>query len=762
MPCCESEMQLCSAEYTQTPSEHGTANLQLQGVNIDSTPNETCARSCTRSTSAQVQSMISEMVSAIERDQRRSSSTVASPAPPRRMISNARFSVCPNNTQDIQCYRTSPVALTSGGGRYSPFWNRSCEEQFRQSWYPIGTDWHDSVSSLSNSFANLTGANSWFTMKWKLHPGRGLFRTCSTSCTSTIVESREQESTSRKRKRKEKEKSEEEKQKIKEARMLKARQQKEERLKALEKMKADLGSRESLTIPIDDPEELKKIERKQALRQRRILRKQCTENSKPTVVKKPQRTKGGTITKSFSVRIKPTNDQKQILNHWIGCARFTYNEGLSIVKDYTSKEERPSINEALFETIKGQLVPYDKVDRDKPWLHNCPEKIRAYAVHKELYRTYKSNFERGVQKFEPKFRNKHGLQSIHMPKDKVVYCQESQTLRLFPNHKMKTEHFQNLSGGARESSHVGSGEYHIFGPKFRKTRRGATSGERKRSKKKIRVIERCFKENGKAKYDVTFVRTATNKYELRLTFDESIEDVQQRNLQKNPSKKFDSVFIDPGNRTFSTMYSPEGFSGSIGDKDISRIFGLLKTHDELQSEGAKKSNNRTRGTGDVESGGDDSTTKGDPNSLNGESRIQLAVIREKIKNLRDEVHWQTISFLLRNFKNIFIPKLDTKHMVLKGSRKLNKTAVRQMLTWSHGLFIERLVSKSREFRDTYVHIVDECYTSKTCGGCGTMNESLGTSKWFSCNSCGFECERDLNGARNVFIKAVCEGVLAIS
>lgn len=198
MPCCESEMQPCSAAYTQIPSGLGTANHQLQRVNIDSTPNGTCARSCAKSTSSQVQSIISEMILVIEQNQGKNSSTVESPAPPRRMISNARFSVCPNNTQDIQCYRTSPVALTSGGGRYSPFWKESCPEQFRRSWYPTGTAWHDSVSSLSSSSANLTGANSWFTMKWKLHPERGGFRTCSTSCTSTIVESREQESTSRK------------------------------------------------------------------------------------------------------------------------------------------------------------------------------------------------------------------------------------------------------------------------------------------------------------------------------------------------------------------------------------------------------------------------------------------------------------------------------------------------------------------------------------------------------------------------------------
>ena len=607
------------------------------------------------------------------------------------------------------------------------------------------------------------GANSWFTMKWKLHPERGSFKTCSTSCTSTIVECKDQESTSRKRKRVQKEKSEEEKEKTKRARILKAQEKKEERQRAQELMKQELGSRESLKVTISDPEEIKKIERKEELRRNRELKKKSLANSSSTPEvtpkskpKKVKRDPSQTVTKSFSVRIKPSKDQKQILNHWIGCARFTYNQGLSIVKEYTSRDSKPTINESLFQTIKGQVVPYDKVDRDKPWLHNCPEKIRAYAVHKELYRTYKSNFAKGGHKFEPKFRNRQGLQSIHMPKDKVLYCRETRRFRLFPNEKMKTEHFSNLSEESKVLPTLGVGEFNLFGSKL------GTSTSRKRSRKKIKMVEECFGElldksgYSKSRFDVTFVRTASHKYEMRLTFDEDVRDVQERNQSKTPVKRFDSVFIDPGNRTFSTMYSPEGFAGSVGDKDVSRIFRMLKTHDKLQSESVKKFNRRNRSTPKTSK-----TREGEPDSLKGGSQIHLAVLREKIKNLRDEVHWQTISFLVKNFKNIFIPKLDTKNMIMKGSRNLNRKSVRQMLTWSHGMFMERLIGKAREFKDTHVHVVDECYTSKTCGSCGVINESLGSSKWFSCKRCGFQCERDLNGARNIFIKTVCEGVLEI-
>ncbi len=581
---------------------------------------------------------------------------------------------------------------------------------------------------------------------------------CSTSCTSTTVECKELESTSRKRKRAQKERTEEEKENLKRARMAKAQEKKEERQRALERMKVELGARTSLQVPISDPEERKTIERKEELRRNRAQKKstpiQPGKPEKPGESGKsantPKRDATKTITKSFSVRLKPNKDQRHILNHWIGCARFTYNQGLSIVKEFTSRDDKPTINESLFQAIKSQVVPYDKVDRDKPWLRNCPEKIRAYAVHKELFRTYKSNFAKGVKNFEPRFRNRRGRQSIHMPKDKVLFCRDTGKFRLFPNEKMKTELFTGLSEEARKGTEISAGEFSLFGSKHG---RGS-----KRSRKKTRLIEKCFTEGtpnkptfAKSKFDVTFVRTATNKFEMRLTYDEDISEVHARNSERAPVKKFDSVFIDPGNRTFSTMYSPEGFAGSVGDRDVSRIFRLLRTHDKLQSGYDKKSNRRRS-----------KTRAGNPDSLKGGSKIQLALLREKIENLRDEVHWQTISFLVKNFKNIFIPRLDAKNMIMKGSRNLNKTSVRQMLTWGHGKFVDRLIGKSREFEDTHVHVVDECYTSKTCGSCGVINESLGSSKWFSCKRCGFQCERDLNGARNIFIKAVCEGVLEIS
>jgi len=54
---------------------------------------------------------------------------------------------------------------------------------------------------------------------------------------------------------------------------------------------------------------------------------------------------------------------------------------------------------------------------------------------------------------------------------------------------------------------------------------------------------------------------------------------------------------------------------------------------------------------------------------------------------------------------------------------------------------------------TQLLIVDESYTSKTCGGCGHLN-NVGTKEWYECKKCSYQADRDVNGARNILIKNI--------
>lgn len=51
-----------------------------------------------------------------------------------------------------------------------------------------------------------------------------------------------------------------------------------------------------------------------------------------------------------------------------------------------------------------------------------------------------------------------------------------------------------------------------------------------------------------------------------------------------------------------------------------------------------------------------------------------------------------------------------------------------------------------------VTICTEEYTSQTCGVCGELNKELKDSEVFKCNKCNLIIDRDINGARNIYIK----------
>ena len=93
-------------------------------------------------------------------------------------------------------------------------------------------------------------------------------------------------------------------------------------------------------------------------------------------------------------------------------------------------------------------------------------------------------------------------------------------------------------------------------------------------------------------------------------------------------------------------------------------------------------------------------------------------------------------------------------MVRKENRVINQTTVKQMLTLRHGQFRSRLIQKCSEYSDRSIFILPEDYTTKTCGKCGTLNETIGSKKVFDCSNgmCNLIIDRDINGARNILLR----------
>ena len=194
---------------------------------------------------------------------------------------------------------------------------------------------------------------------------------------------------------------------------------------------------------------------------------------------------------------------------------------------------------------------------------------------------------------------------------------------------------------------------------------------------------------------------------------------------------YTKVALDPGVRTFQTFYSDQGIAGKLGHSICETLIDLGVKEDKLKRILSTTRKKRTRYN----------------------LRKRCFLLRTKIKNIVRDLHWKACNYLCSNFKHILLPTYDTSKMVPKRARNIGSITVRKMLTLSPYAFKERLLYMGKKM-NVYVEIVNEAYTTMTCGGCGELKAGLKGSKVYNCLSCGFQIDRDYNAARNIFLKYI--------
>jgi transposase len=243
----------------------------------------------------------------------------------------------------------------------------------------------------------------------------------------------------------------------------------------------------------------------------------------------------------------------------------------------------------------------------------------------------------------------------------------------------------------------------------------------------------------------------TDLCDCRLIYDKLIDcfllKVPYYTTLSNISGRKKVVSVDPGEKIFMSYYSPEQ-SGHIGydirkpilneQKKIKKIDRILKAR--VNKKGTKLKNVR-------------------------KLKIQRRMIFRRIKNIVSELHHQAAFWLTTNYDRVYIPKFDTQQMLkrpedvkgkasIKKFNRLNKRYKFVLQQLSHFRFRQHLLTKGKE-KGCKIEIINEAYTSQCCGGCGRLSKTYNSQRVKKCK-CGCEIDRDLNGARNILLKTLCE------
>jgi len=184
------------------------------------------------------------------------------------------------------------------------------------------------------------------------------------------------------------------------------------------------------------------------------------------------------------------------------------------------------------------------------------------------------------------------------------------------------------------------------------------------------------------------------------------------------------IALDPGIRKFMVGYDPNGkmvYIGEGANKELIKL--LLRLDNEISNETKKGKYTRT---------------------------TLIDSLYKKIKNRVEEMHWKTIRFLMKEYDIIMLPDFKISKMV-KG-KKIGRMTKRLLYMYMFNSFRTKMEYKCKIYNKKLI-IVDEGYTTKTCGQCGTLNNIKGQEEYI-CRGCGVKIDRDNNGSRNIMIKNI--------
>ena len=238
-------------------------------------------------------------------------------------------------------------------------------------------------------------------------------------------------------------------------------------------------------------------------------------------------------------------------------------------------------------------------------------------------------------------------------------------------------------------------------------------------------------------HDCRLIRTAEGKYYLTVPIDQYISPITL--LVGHVAS------LDPGEKIFQTCYDNKDTAYLIGGNDSQKLDRLAGIATRMR-EGIERVNN-PNGTKTYRQTSDHRKRK--------KLKKIAARMERKAKNMISDLHRKTAKFLTNKYDAIMIPSFRSQRMAKRSQRngqrrRLGRDTTRRLIRWSHYKFRALLQSKAK-IAGTKVFVVEEPYTSKTCGNCFYINHGLGGNRRFVCPKCNSSFHRDVNAARNIMM-----------
>ncbi len=439
-----------------------------------------------------------------------------------------------------------------------------------------------------------------------------------------------------------------------------------------------------------------------------------------------QKQKQKEITKTLTLTFYPTQEQKKMLDKNLHVSNYVYNKTINYIN--TSDDHKFTKL-----SLRDKLVTYSTRKNCNLFnkVHKCKTKIES--IIRDLIKTkiLKNIIKAAIIKRKYLLFIKEWYNSI---KDKVIPTTNT-SLKSFELDVHKDiragsvfDAYTNFNNCIKA---INTGRIKHFKLKYRSQKNNHWSMAI--SKSMIKLNNGTLRFTDKTLCDKTIhmanrtkkilrnislikdckITKINGTYELRLPININIPKIVDiKNV----------VGIDPGVSTFLSMYSPDKST------TIKQSY-QCKYIDSLRARIKKLRKNRER------------------------KRIRRRLLLKldiKQANVVNELHWQSINYLVKNYDLIFIEKFDTQGFVKNGK---SKTLNRDTNNHKPYQFRQRLEYKAIG-HGKIVSIVNAKYTTMTCSTCGNLQSMTLKDRIYNCSRCKCSLDRDFNAGKNILLKGL--------